>query len=159
MKLRHLEMTAFGPFYEKTVIEFGPGSGHNAVYTASLKPSTYLLVDGNPTGVSETQENLKDAPVENLRVTHSLFDKFQHDDRFDFVWAEGCLPHQLNSFPLLHHISSFTDCGGCLVLSTIDSISYLSETLRRLVKFFLCEKEEFQKDFSLNDCIHLQKVL
>ena len=31
-----------------SVIEFGPGSGHNALYTASLKPATYTLVEGNP---------------------------------------------------------------------------------------------------------------
>lgn len=27
----------------RTVLEFGPGSGHNALYTASLKPSSVLF--------------------------------------------------------------------------------------------------------------------
>mgnify|MGYP006176012067 CR=1 FL=1 len=30
----------------RSVIEFGPGSGHNALFTASLAPARYVLVDG-----------------------------------------------------------------------------------------------------------------
>jgi len=38
---------------DRTVIEFGPGNGHNAIYTTSLNPSRYVLVDGNPTGLKK----------------------------------------------------------------------------------------------------------
>ena len=120
----------------KSVIEFGPGSGHNALYTASLSPSIYHLVDGNPKGVSETQNLLKGAPVEDLKVDLCLFDEFQSSNQYDIVWAEGCLPHQKDPFPLMKHISTFTAENGCMVVTTVDSISYLSETLRRLVKEF-----------------------
>ena len=42
----------------RSVLEFGPGSGHNAIYTASLSPGTYELVEGNPKGVTDTRERL-----------------------------------------------------------------------------------------------------
>jgi len=35
-------------------MEVGPGSGHNAIYTALLKPASYTLVDGNPRSLAET---------------------------------------------------------------------------------------------------------
>lgn len=41
-----------------SVLEFGPGSGHNAIYTESLKPSRYDLVDANPIGVAECRNRL-----------------------------------------------------------------------------------------------------
>ena len=37
----------------KKIIEFGPGSGHNAIYTATLNPGQYVLVDGNKRGIQE----------------------------------------------------------------------------------------------------------
>ena len=37
----------------RSVIEVGPGSGFNSLYTASLGPSRYVLVEGNPRGVRD----------------------------------------------------------------------------------------------------------
>ena len=34
---------------EKKVVEVGPGSGFNALYTASLQPSSFLMIEPNPT--------------------------------------------------------------------------------------------------------------
>ena len=46
-----------------SVIEFGPGSGHNAVFTASLSPGTYFLVDGNELGLKETKDKINQIRV------------------------------------------------------------------------------------------------
>jgi ubiquinone/menaquinone biosynthesis C-methylase UbiE len=35
----------------RSVLEVGPGSGHNALHTAGLEPSRFVLVEGNPTGI------------------------------------------------------------------------------------------------------------
>ena len=40
----------------RSVIEFGPGSGHNAIYTSSLRPRRYVLVDANAVGLAVTGE-------------------------------------------------------------------------------------------------------
>jgi SAM-dependent methyltransferase len=124
----------------KDLLEFGPGSGHNAVYLASLGPKKYELVDGNSKGVQETRAQLSDFSGSNIVVHHALFDSFQSRQKFDVVWAEGCLPHQSNPLPLLQHIASFTVAGGLLCVSCANGVSYLSETLRRLYRdrFYDC---------------------
>jgi len=49
-----------------SVIEFGPGSGHNAVFTASLSPSKYVLVDGNTLGLTQTKEKIRSIKFQKL---------------------------------------------------------------------------------------------
>jgi len=118
----------------KSVLEFGPGSGHNALYIASLTPARYELVDGNPKGVQETRERLAAYSATKIEVHQSLFEEFQTDTRFDIVWAEGCLPGQSDPLSLLNHISQFVKEGGAYVVSTCNGISQLSEILRRLFR-------------------------
>jgi len=125
----------------QSVLEFGPGSGHNALYTANLAPAKYILVDGNPKGVAETKNRLAHQPVETLEVVLSLFEEFHSSIAFDLVWAEGCLPHQVDAISLVQHMATFVGPGGCLVVTTVDAISLLPEILRRLVKDIHCEKE------------------
>ena len=124
----------------RSVLEFGPGSGHNALYTASLAPAKYILVDGNPKGVAETQHRLAHQPVQTLEVVLSLFEEFHSASAFDLVWAEGCLQHQADATSLVQHMATFVEPGGCLVVTTVDAISFLPEILRRLVKEIQCEK-------------------
>lgn len=116
------------------VLEFGPGSGHNALYTASLSPGQYELVDGNLKGVQETRERLTGFTTAQIKVHHALFDAFHSDTKFDLVWAEGCLPHQSQPLPLLEHVASFVQEGGVVCVSINNGISYLSETFRRLFR-------------------------
>jgi len=117
------------------ILEFGPGSGHNATYIASLSPSRYHLVDGNPTGIKDTKKILSKYKIPDLQVIHSLFLKYKSNLLFDIVWAEGCIPHQKEPINILKHLSSFTKKDGIFVVSTGNSISYLSENIRRLGAF------------------------
>jgi ubiquinone/menaquinone biosynthesis C-methylase UbiE len=116
-----------------SIIEFGPGSGHNAVYTASLRPNKYYLVDGNPLGVKQTQERLSSFKFSNFQVFDSLFLDYFTEEQFDIVWAEGCIPHQSNPSLILKHLSRFSKESGIFVCTTSNAISYLSETIRRLI--------------------------
>src|SRR5919204_7018496 len=40
----------------RTVVEIGPGSGFNSLYTASLDPARYVLVEPNPRGVDDIRQ-------------------------------------------------------------------------------------------------------
>ena len=129
------------------VLEFGPGSGHNSVYTASLEPFRYYLVDGNPKGVEETKKLLSKNSISDLKIIFSLFLDYKAKEKFDIVWAEGCIPHQKVPIQILKHLAHFTKYGGGIfVLSTSNGISYLSETVRRLGSFM-----HFDKSLSLNE--------
>lgn len=119
--------------HKTSILEFGPGSGHNAIYTASLAPSKYYLVDGNIIGLEQTKKILTETKCKNFQVINSLFEAYNTVEKFDIVWAEGCIPHQSNPILILKHLSKFTKSSGIFVCTTSNSISYLSETVRRLL--------------------------
>jgi SAM-dependent methyltransferase len=130
-----------------SVLEFGPGSGHNALYTASLLPHRYDLVEGNLKGVVETRARLASLTNSQVLVHHMLFENFRSDSKFDLVWAEGCLPHQTHPLPLLEHVASFLLSGGVLCVSLNNGVSYLSEIMRRLLR---------DRFFDINQDVHKQ---
>ena len=128
------------------ILEFGPGSGHNSTYIASLKPSKYHLVDGNLKGVEDTKKLLYGYNVVDLKVVHSLFLEYQTNNLYDIVWAEGCIPHQSDPFSIVKHLSSYTKKDGIFVASMNNGVSVLSETIRRVASFMhLNETSSFQQ--------------
>lgn len=120
----------------RSVLEFGPGSGHNALFTASLEPARYVLVDGNPKGVADTAGMLRrhHPGFHNWTVVESLFHDFQTEERFDLVLAEGCIPHQADPLSVLHGLARFVKPGGVFVITTVSAVSYLAEIIRRLAR-------------------------
>jgi SAM-dependent methyltransferase len=119
-----------------SVLEFGPGTGHNSLYTDSLAPARYLLVDGSPEILSASEARLSSspfAPVEREFVV-SLFDEFQTEERFDLVIAEACIPNQVDPAGLLLKMCEFVRPGGLMLFTTVSGASWLSEIVRRLIK-------------------------
>ncbi len=118
----------------RSVIEFGPGSGHNAIYTSSLLPARYVLVDGNPTGLRAAGKLLDEyAPGGNRLFIESLIEKYRTDERFDLVLCEGTIPGQLDTKSFCRNVGAFAGEGGIFVLTTQDAASCLGELLRRVV--------------------------
>ncbi len=124
----------------RSILEFGPGSGHNALFTASLLPGRYVLVDGNPSSVESTRRILKNAaehvPIE---IVHTDILTFQSEEKFDAVFCEGLIPTQLDPGNFLRHVATFIRPGGVLVITCVDSISVLSEVLRRYLGFYVAD--------------------
>ncbi|EMK08839.1 MULTISPECIES: methyltransferase domain-containing protein [Leptospira] len=132
----------------KKVIEFGPGSGHNSIYTANLNPKLYTLVDGSKVGFEETKK--KFINQNNIEVIYTLFQDFHSEIKYDLVIAEGCLPGQKEPILLLNHICKFVNKNGVLLITTVGSVSYFTETLRRLIRdrfFDYSEPTETQLKF------------
>jgi SAM-dependent methyltransferase len=121
----------------RTVLEIGPGSGSNSVYTASLEPARYVLVEANPRGVDDirTLFSLYPAFAECVEVICETVDDYEGNAPFDFVFCEGVLA--LAGVPdpgrLLRKVAAHTAPGGVLVITCIDAISDFPETLRRLL--------------------------
>jgi SAM-dependent methyltransferase len=121
----------------RRVLEIGPGSGFNSVYTASLRPSRYVMVEANPRGVEDIARLFADYPdlAGRIEVLSELADRYESAEPFDFVFCEGVLA--LAGVPdpqrLLRRVAANVCPGGVLVITCIDAVSDFSETLRRLV--------------------------
>ena len=129
------------PLYvkERSVIEFGPGSGYNALYTEHLGPRRYLLVDANPRGVEETRSLLRKTypAAGNYEIAQTLIEEFASPERFDLVLAEGLVPFQMDPAAFIRHIARSVDEGGILVVTCADAPSIMGEIGRRLIAYRL----------------------
>jgi len=133
-----------GYFKDKALLEFGPGCGHNALFTKSLAPGKYVLVDANPVGLEATRVLLKKYPLEtdNYEVVKSFIEEYRSDEPFDVVFCECTLASQYAPVDLLKHIASFVKKGGILVASCADSVSWLGEILRNLIRLLVVDPED-----------------
>ena len=117
----------------RSIIEFGPGSGHNAVHLARLGPAAYVLVDDNPTGLELLRANLAEhAPACSPRIEQSRIEEFVSDKQFDLVLCEGVIPTQNDPAAIARQVASFVAPAGLLVITTVDSVSCLGDLLRRI---------------------------
>ncbi len=133
-----------GYFKDKALLEFGPGCGHNALFTKSLSPRKYVLVDANPVGLAATKSLLKKYPLgsNKCEVVESLIEEYRSEDLFDVVFCENLIPYQLAPLDFLKHVASFVRPGGVLIITCQDSVSLLSEILRNLIRILVVDPED-----------------
>lgn len=119
----------------RSVIEFGPGSGHNALYTHSLEPQRMVLVDGNPVGVAEMRRLFEEhfPASRQPAIVESLWEDFDSEELFDIVVCEGAIPGQLDPPATARRLARFVRPGGIFMLTCIDPASLLAESCRRLI--------------------------
>jgi SAM-dependent methyltransferase len=130
---RHLGLVP-GFLKGKRVLEFGPGSGHNALHTLSLAPAHYVLVDGNPTGLDRSRVLLAGEPNAGaLDFVESMIEDFRADGTFDLVLCEGVIPFQIDPPAFLRQVARAAAPGGVVIATTADPVSYLPEILRKLM--------------------------
>ena len=139
---RHLRISP-GLLKGHSVIEFGPGSGHNAIYTSSLEPKHYVLVDGNEVGLKDVKKTLEAhrGGTTHYEVHASLIEEYDSNQRYDLVLCEGVVPFQIQPKEFARHVAKFVKPGGLLVITTIDGVSFLGEATRRLIASSLIEFE------------------
>jgi len=127
----------------RTALEIGPGSGFNSLYTASLEPSRYVLVEANPRGVDDIRQLFAAYPAlaEGVEVVSASAEDYQSAESFEFVFCEGMLA--LAGLPdparLLRTVAGHTAPGGVLVVTCIDAVSQFSEIMRRFVAQWLID--------------------
>jgi predicted O-methyltransferase YrrM len=118
----------------RNVLEVGPGGGYNSLYTASLAPARYLLVEGNPTGAAEIRQLFAahDAAwSKSLEIVQSTIEAWRPEPMFDFVFCEGLLSGVPNPEQVLEKLAAATAPGGLLTITCVDHLSHFPETLRR----------------------------
>src|SRR3989338_3644467 len=127
----------------KKVIEFGPGNGVNALYTMSLQPQEYILVDGNEIGIDNCKNNfLRYYPNNsNYSIKKELIENYESDTDFDLVICEGLLPNQMNPSKFSQHVGRCVKRGGIYIITCHDAVSNISEILRGLISTFVVKEE------------------
>jgi len=120
----------------KKVLEVGPGSGHNALFTLHCRPSAYTLIEGNKIGAEQTQCRLNEYARQHMidteiNVQHKILQDFVHLPEYDLVICEGMLPGQEDSVGMLRQIMGYAKPGGVVCITCIDELSSLSDILRR----------------------------
>ena len=117
----------------RRVLEVGPGGGYNSLYTASLKPARFLLVEGNPTGVAEINQLFSSHPDwhGSLEIVVSRIEDWQPEPTFDFVFCEGLLSGVENPEQVLDKLAAATAPAGVLTITCVDHLSHFPETIRR----------------------------
>lgn len=122
----------------KSVLEFGPGSGHNALYTCSLHPRRFVSVDGNPTGIAAMHELFGRFPwLTQPEQIESYIEDFATSERFDIVICEGVIQQQRDPAAFAHHVASFVRPGGVFLTTAFDGASALADQMRRLLNLRL----------------------
>lgn len=118
----------------RSVLEVGPGTGDNAVHTATFRPARYVLLDGNSHSIAALNDKVTTGllPADVEIVQADLMD-FQGGDAFDIVLCEGLLPAQHDPAAFLRHLGALVAEDGVLVVTTVSAISYFAEMCRRLV--------------------------
>jgi 2-polyprenyl-3-methyl-5-hydroxy-6-metoxy-1,4-benzoquinol methylase len=125
----------------RTVLEVGPGSGHNSLFTASLKPEQFILIEPNPQGVNDIHDLFNQYHLwsAKIKVISQTIEEYQDDRTYDFVFCEGLLGAAGVPDPgfLFKALAKFVSPGGVLIITCMNETATLSELLRRLIAHML----------------------
>ncbi len=134
-------------FNNKSIIEIGPGGGYNAIYTASLEPYYYQLVEANPTGVKEIKDLFLKYKVntDNININNIFIEELDTNREFDIAICEGMLPCVENKYQILNKMDNLIKTNGIMLITCSDEISVFFDMLRRLLANILIKRNNITK--------------
>ena len=131
--------------FKKDILEVAPGSGHNSIYTASLLPKNYDLVEPNPNGCRDIKNLFKQIKIKHTKPNlHELpLDDYSKKKLYDLVITEGWPGGHLKyDRKMLKKLSGFVKPGGLLFITYYPPIGGVSTYLRRLIGNRLISKKD-----------------
>ncbi len=134
-------------FAERTILEIGPGGGHNALALFSWGAQVDF-VEPNPRAQEELPLLMKQYGIEQNRwvLFAGPIEEYPLDKHYDVVIAEGVIPGMNNRSEVLARIADLTKPGGVVVVTCVDEISYFFEVLKRIIACRLTEGLEKLED-------------
>ncbi len=136
----------------KRALEFGPGTGDNAIATSMYGLDTYDFVDGNPSSVRELRRKLDLGLIKanTTKVAETNVYDYRDQVKYDLVIAEGIIPGQDRPKEFLNHIASFCTLGGIAVFTTTSYTSLLAEICRNVFRpAIVSEKKSFEQQVQI----------
>ena len=120
-------------FRDRDVLEVAPGSGHNAIVTASMGVRSFDLVEPNPAGFEKMVALFAEqgGAHEHVRFFNQSLEAYADNATYDLVLCEGLLPGLDTQDEFLRLLARRVRPGGVLVVTCADAMSIFSETLRR----------------------------
>ncbi len=128
----------------RTVLEIGPGSGVNSLYTAHLRPAELVLVEPNPAAVEDIKRLFAGFPdlQKTIKIEQCSYSQFSSDCRFDIVICEGVLFGIPDISKALRDIARLVKPGGVLVVTCYNNISHFPEKIRRLMAQIIIDRDD-----------------
>lgn len=127
----------------KSVLEVGPGSGENALYTLSLQPETYVLVEPNEKARRALEATFVDTFRGEVCIIGQTIETYSTTEPFDVVLCEGLLGLAGgNARNLLTAVGEKVKIGGVLVITCIDAISQCADVLRRAMAHRILDRSK-----------------
>lgn len=116
------------------VIEVGPGTGQNALFTLKQKPREFTLLDGNAESIRLSQLNLQKQfeDTSNVKIIQQDFLSYTPTEQYDLTLCEGTLPGQNAPSVFAKKLGNITADGGMLIITCIDEVSILADQLRKV---------------------------
>jgi hypothetical protein len=121
-------------FRQSNILEIAPGNGQNGLFTASMLPKSFHLVEPNPIAILQITNlfTTTDIPHTTPILHEERFQDFSYQKQFDIIICEnwlGCLPEEQT---LLKKIQQMLCNGGTLIM-TFSPISGLSPNIIRKI--------------------------
>jgi len=116
------------------ILELGPGTGQKAEHLLSLNPASYTAVDYNLESIKSTQDMINKSGFSGTATVISAdFSEYVDLNQYDLILAELVVITQNNPLLFLEKLVKLLRPGGVLVYTCSDSLSLLSEILRRAI--------------------------
>lgn len=138
-------------FRGKDILEFGPGSGHNALaimmdFAGKLNfgEGHMDLVEPNLSGRNDMMRIFEDKkiPPKCYTVYSQMMEDFISNRKYDFVIAEQFLPHIHNWKECIEIIKNYTAENGIAIITCADAIGQYVERTKRLVGQYMVRNIE-----------------
>ena len=106
--------------FNKDILEVAAGSGFNSIFTASLKPKKYDLVEPNLIGCKDIINLFKRLKIKHTKpkLYSKTLDNFNKKKLYDLVITEGWPGGYLDyDKKMLRKLSKFTKPGGLIFIT------------------------------------------
>ncbi|MBF0424869.1 MAG: methyltransferase domain-containing protein [Magnetococcales bacterium] len=117
------------------ILDIGPGGGYYALYNLAQRPRAYVVLDRNARAIEHLKQTIAPVLHPETVLTFRCADLLEMavDDTFDLVICEAVIAWQQEQpETFLERVSAFVAPGGVLLITCMDSASWLFEMLRRL---------------------------
>lgn len=126
-------------FFNKNILEIGPGPGLNALYISSLLPKKYTLLDAGEESVNLIKKNFKNFNIKHTRpkIIKEFLENFKTDEKFDIVICEGVIVNNKDTIKNYKKLYDLIKNKGLLLTTFYPRIGLIANLLRKLIFFKL----------------------